>query len=525
MTSSHPSGATIETSASSGRFADYGLVGVLILLCVACSVATIEKRKPTGNEAAQIVAEEILAGQIGAPDDPQRQIVIVAGDAKFADALEENLKGQKPPPVKITGKTPAMRKALEARIATGEPIDLIATTRVDKLIVDDVKQNFTTLGETEIIFADEYWRSTFLSKSNLLSVAKKNVVIAVIALGMTLVIITGGIDLSVGSLVALAAVVAAVLIEAAGAKQATTLAMIGCSLAAVAVCAGWGTFSGTMVTVFKVPPFVATLAMMWVASGLAYIISDGETVSELPDSYNWLGMQSTGVPSLVLLLAALAGIATIVACRGTPRQGATLADEDTPPPKKLGPMAMLAIIGLAIVCVPLVLSMTSGTFTVEIPNTLILVGVLYAVGHLVMSRTQLGRHIYAIGGNRTAARLSGVRINRVLLIVYTISGALAGVGGVMLASEFTGGAARYGRMYELYAIAAVVVGGTSLAGGQGKVLGTLLGVLTIAVVQTAMNLLKIGSYQQQVVLGMILLLVVLLDLLKRRGWRALLAPE
>ena len=188
-------------------------------------------------------------------------------------------------------------------------------------------------------------------------------------------------------------------------------------------------------------------------------------------------------------------------------------------------MAVLSIAGLSIVCVLLVLGMISGTYTIEIPNTLILVGILYAAGHLVMSRTSLGRHIYAIGGNRMAARLSGVRINRVLLVVYTISGALAGVGGVMLASEFTGGAARYGRMYELYAIAAVVVGGTSLAGGQGKVLGTLLGVLTIAVVQTAMNLLKIGSHEQQVVLGMILLLVVLLDLLKRRGWRALLAPE
>jgi ribose transport system permease protein len=142
-----------------------------------------------------------------------------------------------------------------------------------------------------------------------------------------------------------------------------------------------------------------------------------------------------------------------------------------------------------------------------------------------MARTTLGRHIYAIGGNRLAARLSGIRVNRVLMIVYIISGAMAGIGGVMLASQFQSGVANYGRMYELYAIAAVVVGGTSLAGGEGKILGTLIGVFIIAVIQNAMNLLELGSYVQMVVLGLIVLAVVLLDTLKRQGWRGLLTPE
>lgn len=142
-----------------------------------------------------------------------------------------------------------------------------------------------------------------------------------------------------------------------------------------------------------------------------------------------------------------------------------------------------------------------------------------------MRRTTLGRHIYAVGGNRLAARLSGIRVNRVLLAVYTISGAMAGIGGVMLASWFTSGEATYGRMYELYAIAAVVVGGTSLAGGEGRILGTLMGVLIIAIVQNAMNLMGITPYPQQVVLGFILLGVVLFDTVKRKGWRRMLTPE
>ncbi len=456
MSSSPENGPATRTPASSRLFADYGMIGVLVLLCVCCALGTIQKRTPTGREAAWIVAEQIGRSEGGRSEGGQSRIVIFAGDTEFADELERILAERKIDVLqKITGKTPAMRKSLEQLIDAGQRIDVIATAKIEKLMIADVREGSPALREARVLFAGSYWRSIFLSKSNLLSVANKNVVIAVIAVGMTMVIITGGIDLSVGSLVALSAVLAAVMIGWVGGKHATTAEMLLCSLGAVAICACVGGFSGTMVTIFKIPPFVVTLAMMWVASGMAFIIAGGETISELPKSYNWLGM---------------------------------------------GNLA-------------------------SIPNTLILMVIIYVIGHVIMSRTTFGRHIYAIGGNRLAARLSGIRVNRVLLLVYTISGAMAGVGGVMLASQFTAGAPRYGRMYELHAIAAVVVGGTSLAGGEGKILGTLIGVLIIAVVQTAMNLLEIGSHQQNVVLGMIVLLVVLLDSLKRRGWRQLLSPE
>ena len=383
--------------------------------------------------------------------------MILSEDVEYADALEGLLVEDGGSVVeKIVGTTRQMRRALDRLVARKVRIDVIATTRTNRLIVEDVRSESPALGDTRIIFPENYWWPTFLTKSNLLNVANRNVVIGVIAVGMTMVIITAGIDLSVGSLVALSAVVAASLIAGFGGREANLATMILSSLAAVALCAGVGTFSGLMVTVFKIPPFVVTLAMMWVASGMAFIISGGKSIADVPESFDWLGSDAT-----------LLGI----------------------------------------------------------PNTLVLMLLIYAVGHVIMSRTTLGRHVYAIGGNRLAARLSGIHVNRILLVVYTISGGMAGIGGVMLASQFQSGVATYGVMYELYAIAAVVVGGTSLAGGEGRILGTLIGVFIIAVVQNAMNLLEIGSYAQNVVLGLIVLLVVLLDTLKRQGWRRLLTAE
>jgi ribose transport system permease protein len=142
--------------------------------------------------------------------------------------------------------------------------------------------------------------------------------------------------------------------------------------------------------------------------------------------------------------------------------------------------------------------------------------VLYAIAHVVMSRMTLGRYIYAVGGNEEAARLSGVNVRAILLFVYTISGIMAGLGGVVLASQLKSGAPTYGGLYELYVIAAAVVGGTSLAGGQGKVIGTLTGALIIGVIQNGMNLTGVESYTQKVVLGLVMLGAVLLDMLRKK---------
>jgi ribose transport system permease protein len=144
--------------------------------------------------------------------------------------------------------------------------------------------------------------------------------------------------------------------------------------------------------------------------------------------------------------------------------------------------------------------------------------VLYVAAHVLMSRMKLGRYLYAVGGNREASRLSGVPVRRVLLFAYIASGVLAGLGGVIMASQLKSGSPTYGNMYELYVIAAVVVGGTSLSGGEGRMFGTLIGAFTIAVIQNGMNLTNVESYTQKVVLGLVILAAVLLDTLRHRGW-------
>jgi ribose transport system permease protein len=287
-------------------------------------------------------------------------------------------------------------------------------------------------------------------RDNLLNVANQISVIAIIAAGMTLVILTGGIDLSVGSLVALAAVVTALLIRGpGGGVEAGPPAMVLASLAGIAACGAVGAFSGLMITAFHIPPFIVTLAMMQVVSGLAYIASEGQSIYEIPETFTWLGR---------------------------------------------------------------------GASFVFIPNVVLLLVAVYCAAHVLLSSTRFGRYVYAVGGNSEAARLSGVRVKLVLVLVYTLSGAMAGLGGVVLASQLKSGSPQYGGTYELYVIAAVVVGGARLTGGSGKVLGTLIGAFIIAVIGNGMNLTGVAPYRQKVVLGLVILGAVLLDTARQRRW-------
>ena len=328
---------------------------------------------------------------------------------------------------------------------------MVATTQASAPVVRSILESLPALAGARVLTPASYRWPTFLLPENLRNVANQIAVIAILAVGMTMVIVTGGIDLSVGSLIALAAVVTASLIGRMGGEGAGTGAMVLGGLATMVLCGAIGAFSGVMITRFRVPPFIATLAVMQVASGLAYIISEGRPVYRLPQSFVLLGRGADPV---------------------------------------LG-----------------------------IPWAVLLMGVLYAAAHVLMSRTTLGRYIYAVGGNAEAARLAGVRVAAVLLFVYAACGALAGLGGVVMASQLRSGAPTYGLMYELYVIAAVVVGGTSLSGGEGTIPGTLVGAFIIAVIQNGMNLTHVESYTQKVVLGLVILGAVLLDRLKQRGMR------
>ncbi len=431
--------------------ADYGMVLVLLLLCAFFSVVTMKEQWPSGEAGARQVVESINEKY-----SKTARVIVVAstqpGDPEFADAFEREFTaaGGKVLAV-VKGDPKDARESLAKLNAAGEKVDAIASTRVVAstwAVFEDLKADFPALGEPRIVSPSSYKWPNFLKAGNLLNIANQIAVIAIIAIGMTMVIITGGIDLSVGSILALSAVIAALIIrEIGGGVNAGVGAMVGACFLAVILCGLVGGLSGIIITRFAVPPFIATLAFMLIGKGRAFTLADNQSVYQLPESFVWLG------------------------------RGADL-------------------FGL--------------------PNAVTLMVVLYVIAHIVMSRTTLGRHIYAVGGNREAARLSGVPVNRVILFAYVTCSMLAAVGGVIQASLFKSGSPTYGNMYELYVIAAVIVGGTSISGGEGKMFGTLIGAFIIAVIQNGMNLMDVGSNKQMEVLGAVILGAVLLDKLRQR---------
>lgn len=421
------------------------MVVVLLLLCGFFSVATYTEQSPAGEVGAKQVAAAIgqQFGKVG-------RVLIAAGelpdDAAFASRLERDLTASGVQVLAVVkGDPKGAREALQKLALTGGKLDAIGCTQTSGawLVFSDLAADFPTLGAPRVVVPRSYRWPNFLKTENLLNIANQIAVIAIVAIGMTVVIITGGIDLSVGSLLALSAVLASKFIrDFGGGVNATWFGMLLSCAAAIALCGVVGGFSGAMITRFSIPPFIVTLAMMLVGSGLAYIIAKGQSIYQIPDSFVWLG------------------------------RGAEL---------------------------------------VNLPNAVVLMLCLYGLAHILMSRMRLGRYVYAVGGNREAARLSGVPVPRVLMFAYVTSALLAGLGGVIMASQLKSGSPTYGNMYELYVIAAVVVGGTSLSGGEGKMLGTLTGAFTIAVIQNGMNLTNVESYTQKVVLGLVILGAVLLD--------------
>jgi len=283
----------------------------------------------------------------------------------------------------------------------------------------------------------------FATVDNLLNVTLQTSITAIIAVGMTFVILTAGIDLSVGSLVALSGVLTTVVLRADLPVPLAYGAGLGAGLLLGALS---GAVAGILVTRFRITPFIVTLALMTIWRGTAFVITEGRPVWELPEGFSEIA-------------------------RGR-------------------------------------------VFFIPLP-TLIMI-VVFALAHFVLTRTKFGRYVYAVGGNSEAARLAGIRIDRVLVQVYMLSGLLSALSGILLASRVDSGQPNAGLMYELDVIAAVVVGGTSLFGGRGTVIGTLIGSLLIGVLRNGLNLMNVESYVQQVVVGVVILLAVMMDRLRKR---------
>ena len=427
---------------------DYGMIFVLLVLAGLFSVLTMKQQHPTGEAAGRQVADFIVSRY-----GRQARVLIVTRntgeDLAFANVVATSLKAAGATVLdNVNGAAPDARRAIDSILASGAEIDAIAANDVTSKW--PVYDRYPNVGSGKCVVPTSYLWPDFLKVSNLLGVANQTAIYALIAIGMTMVIITGGIDLSVGSLVALASVGTAIMIrDGGGGANAGLGVVVGSAVAGILICGLAGAFNGFMITAFQIPPFIVTLSMMMMASGLSYRLSSGRSIPELPTSFFWLG-------------------------RGE---------------------------------------------TAGIPNPILLMIGLYVVAHIVMSRTVFGRYVYAIGGNSEAARLSGVPVKRILMSVYTISGALAGLGGIVLTSQLSAGDPKFGLMYELEVIAAVVVGGTSLMGGRGKIFGTLIGAFIIAVIKNGMNLKDVDPFNQKIVLGAVLMLAVLFDTLKRRNSR------
>jgi ribose/xylose/arabinose/galactoside ABC-type transport system permease subunit len=281
----------------------------------------------------------------------------------------------------------------------------------------------------------------FLTRSNLLNVMEQTALNAIVAVGMTFVIVSGGIDLSVGSIVALSGVVLASALQAGWPVPAAIA--VGLVVGALA-----GLLNGLLITRGRLPPFIATLGLMSVARGAALVYTEGRPISGFGAGFRWL---ATGR-------------------------------------------------------------------VLDVPMPVILTALVYVAAWFVLTRTRFGRYVYAIGGNEEATRLSGVSVRFHKTMVYVLSGLMSAAAAVLLTARLNSAQPIAGMMYELDAIAATVIGGTSLLGGEGSLGGTLIGALIMGVLKNGLNLLGVSSFLQQIVIGVVIIGAVVIDsALKRPG--------
>nr|WP_284676598.1 ribose ABC transporter permease [Vibrio sinus] len=289
-----------------------------------------------------------------------------------------------------------------------------------------------------LIAVVSFLNPNFFTVDNILNILRQTSVNAIIAVGMTLVILTAGIDLSVGSVLALCGAFAASLI----AMQVPVLVAVPTALLAGAVL---GAISGIIIAKGKVQAFIATLVTMTLLRGVTMVYTEGRPIStgftNTADAFSWFG---TG-------------------------------------------------------------------YALGIPVPVWLMVIVFAIAWYVLNHTRFGRYVYALGGNESATRLSGINVDRVKIGVYAISGLLAALAGIIVTSRLSSAQPTAGTGYELDAIAAVVLGGTSLMGGKGRIMGTLIGALIIGFLNNALNLLDVSSYYQMIAKAVVILLAVLVD--------------
>jgi ribose transport system permease protein len=304
-----------------------------------------------------------------------------------------------------------------------------------KNILEILNKFKTGIGLLALVIILSFLSPYFLTIPNLLNVVRQVSIIAIVSFGMTMVILTGGIDLSVGSMLAFSGAVTAGMIVNSGLNVFLAI-LIG-----LAAGTALGLFNGIAVAKAKLPAFIVTLAMMTIARGFTLIYTNGRPISGFDETFRFFGAGYLG----------------------------------------------------------------------RIPVPVVIMFLLLFIIYVLLKKTPLGRYIYAIGGNEKATKLSGINTDKIKIAVYALNGFLAAVSGIILTSRLNSAQPMAGEGYELDAIAAVVLGGTSLSGGSGGVVGTIVGALIIAVLNNGLNLLNVSSFYQLVAKGAVILLAVFLD--------------
>ncbi|MGX5790422.1 ABC transporter permease [Staphylococcus equorum] len=305
-----------------------------------------------------------------------------------------------------------------------------------KLSISYLEKIIPFIGLILLVIIISALNSAFLEPSNLFNLLRQVSINGLIAFGMTFVILTGGIDLSVGSTLALSSAMVAILMVS-GVDSIIAL-LLGCIFGAVL-----GAVNGLLITLGKMAPFIATLATMTLFRGLTLVITDGNPITNLNGSY---AFQLFG--------------------RG---------------------------------------------YFLGIPVPAVTMFVTFIILYILLHKTVFGRQTYAMGGNEKAAFISGIKVNKLKIMIYSLAGLMSAMAGAILTSRLNSAQPTAGMSYELDAIAAVVLGGTSLTGGKGRILGTLIGVLIIGVLNNGLNLLGVSSFYQQVVKGVVIIIAVLID--------------
>jgi D-xylose transport system permease protein len=344
---------------------------------------------------------------------------------------------------------------------------------------------------------------TFPTARNLSNVARQVTIVGIIGVGMTMVILIAGIDLSVGSVVGVAAVVVTLLM------QYGLAAWLAVPIALVIVGGTIGFWNGFWIAHYRIPPFIITLGMLTIGRGVALSLSGGSSVPVADPSFAALGSAYIPPAPTLVLLAVAAVIGAFRLIRGFREAGT--ANSSSIGEKLPGIIAATAGLLLA--------AYVFGTGD-GMPVPVAIFVVIAGLAIFVLGHTRFGRRLYALGGNEEAARLSGINVYQTKMIVYVVVSLLSALSGILLASRLNGASPNLGTMFELDAIAAVVIGGTSLSGGSGTIGGTIIGALIIGVLNNGMSLLGVSSFYQLIIKGLIISLAVWFDVLQKKNWES-----